>query len=221
MSFESFQKCQMLSKQSTNLTKLGYDFRGDTLSEYLKVQNLLMTRYHIEQGSMLTIMKEFGIPSSRTMDTLFREFEITARTLSEAATLSIEQERIDPMKNWHSFVHIWHGTWDAKKVLLRSSLEKRLAEFYDTQQIRYEVESLRLKYFDHTQNLYRVAIPDFYLPDDNRIVEVKSTYWLDAENMRAKARGYVNLGFKFSLYLDGELIENWSLSRDSNPDLDD
>lgn len=211
----------MLSKRSSNLTKLGYDFGGDALSEYLKIQNLLMTRYHIEQGSMLTIMKEFGIPSSRTMDILFREFEIAARTLSEATTLSIEQERIDPIKNWHSFVHIWHETWDAKKVLLRSTLEKRLAEFYDTRQIRYEVESLRLKYFDPAQNLYRVAIPDFYLPDDNRIVEVKSTYWLDIENMRAKARGYVDLGFKFSLYLDGEFIENWSLSRDSNPDLDD
>ena len=211
----------MLKKQSRNLTKLGYDFSGDSLSEYLKIQNVLMTKYHIEQGSMLTIMKEFGIPSSRTMDTLFREFEITSRTLPEAYMVAIDQNRFDPAKNLPSFVNIWHTTWDAKKVLLRSSLEKQFAQDLDTKQIRYEVESMRIKYFDQEQSLYRIAIPDFYLPDDNRIVEVKSTYWLDVKNMQAKARGYTDLGFNFSLYLDGNIIENWSLSRDSNPDLDD
>ena len=210
MSFESFQKSQLRTKKSINLVKLGFDFEGDLLAEYLKIQSLLMSRYHIQNESMLTIMKEFDIPSSRTMDILFREFEIKARSLSDATTLSIEYNRSDPLKNAHSFVHIRHDTWDGKKVLLRSSLEQKFAELLDASNTRYEVENMRLKYFDHTQNLYRIAIPDFYLPDHNKIVEVKSTYWLDEQNMRAKANGYIKLGFKFSLYLDGELIENWA-----------
>ena len=205
MSFETFRKSQFFLRKSSNLQKLGFDFSGDPQQEYLKIQNLLMTRYFIENGSMITIMKEFGIPSSRTMDTVFREFEIKARSDQEAALLSIQEGRSDPFKNAHSFVHIWHDTWEGKNFMLRSSHEEHLAKFLDDAQIRYEVECMRIKYFDGEN--YRIAIPDFYLPETNEIVEVKSTYWLDKENMNAKSKAYKELGFGFLLYLDKQWVE--------------
>ena len=195
--------------RSCNLSKLGFDFESDTLQEYLKVQSLLVSRYHIQNGSMITIMKEFQIPSSRTMDILFREFDITARSTRDAATLSVQEGRSTPLENLHTFVHIWHSTWDGKSFLLRSSLEEKLAKLLDAEKVCYEVECLRVKYFDEQNITFRTAAPDFYIPQDNRIIEVKSAYWLDEQNMRAKVDAYRKLGYSFSLYLDGVMIEDW------------
>ena len=220
MSFETFKQSGLFKQKSKNLQKLGFDFSNpDTLSEYLKIQNLLVTEYFILHGSMITIMKKFGIPSTKTLDILFREFDIEARSLSDACKNSIEEGRSNPIENFNSFVHIWHTTWDGKAVLLRSSVEKRFAQLLDDQREPYEVECLRIKYFDAELQQYRIAIPDFYLPRLHKIIEVKADYWLDPINMESKRIAYQKLGYSFALYLENELIENWSLPRDSNPDL--
>lgn len=41
------------------------------------------------------------------------------------------------------------------------------------------METLHIKYFDTQRNEYRCAIPDFYIPSKNEIVEIKSLYTLD------------------------------------------
>lgn len=68
---------------------------------------------------------------------------------------------------------------------------------------------MRIKYFDSTQQQFRIAIPDFYLPETNSITEVKATYWLDEQNMRDKQQAYLKLGYTFNLFLDNKMIENW------------
>ena len=210
MSFETFKKSQLLSRKSNNLSLLGFDFDNPNIEqEYLKIQQMLVTEYFIKRGSMLTIMKKFGIPSTRTMDILFREFCIDARNLSESALLSIESGRSDPVKNISTFQHLWHTTWDGKKVLLRSSHEQAFAISLDAARTKYEVECFRLRYFDAKRQANRIAVPDFYLVNDHRIVEVKSTYWLNVENMKAKAESYRRLGFAFSLFLDNQLLVDW------------
>ena len=203
MSFETFQKSQLYYKRSPNLTRLGFNFENENkLEEYLKIQSMLFTLYHIQEGSMLTIMKEFKIPSTRTMDIIFREFEIKSRTLSEATVLSIEKNRSLPMKNYNSFVHIWHTTWNGQQILLRSSHEKAFAEILDSKKILYFVETLRIKYFDKSSNSFKIAIPDFYLPAQHKIVEVKSNYWLDEIQMKSKRDAYRELGYSFDLFLE-------------------
>lgn len=210
MSFKTFIKSQMYVRKSVNLTRLGFNFdNDDVFEEYKKIQQMLVTEYFIKQGSMLTIMKEFGIPSTRTLDILFREFEIQARNLSESTLLSIENKRSDPVKNMKCLKRIWHSTWDGKQVLLRSSHEQTFAEYLDKWQITYEVECFRFRYFDKDKNCYRIAVPDFYLVKQNRIVEVKSCYWFNEQNMRAKATAYRDLGFQFSLFLDRQLHDDW------------
>jgi hypothetical protein len=207
MSFETFIKSQLYKKRSPNLVKLGFDFSNQNVhEEYHKIQEMLFTEYHIKHGSMITIMDQFKIPSTRTIDTLFREFEIKSRTLSEATSNAYEQNRVNvpPIK----FHNIWHKTWMGNSVLLRSSYEKQFALLLDEIQEEYHVEAMRIKYFNKREDKFKIAIPDFYLPKENKIVEIKSTYWLD-DSMKDKKEAYESLGYKFSLYLDGKIVDSW------------
>lgn len=41
----------------------------------------------------------------------------------------------------------------------------------------------------------RVAIPDFYLPETNEIIEIKSSWTFDKQNMKDKFIAYKKLGY--------------------------
>jgi hypothetical protein len=208
MSFESFTKSQLYTRKSKNLDKLGFDYSNDPKTEYLKIQSIIYSLYHIKCESMLTIMKKFNIPSSRTMDIIFNHFDVEPRSLSEAGTNAYNQHRSVLPSNY-IFKTTYHTTWENKIVYLRSSYELELAKLLDSQKISYDVECLRIKYFDTQEQRYRISVPDFYLPQEHKIIEVKSDYWLNEINMRDKQKSYAELGYKFSLYLNFNLIENW------------
>jgi hypothetical protein len=209
MSIEEFRKSQMFTHKSPNLVKLGFDFTNNLEEEYTKIQDLLSTLYLIKCESMLTIMKQFGIPSSRTMDILFRLFDIEARSFSEATSNAYMTERQYPRETKSQYKSGWHKSWNGKSVYLRSSYEKEVAEILDAERVDYHVESLRIKYYDSSQKKFRIAIPDFYLPDSNTIIEVKSDYTLDPLEMECKKQSYKELGYKFKLYLEHKIVENW------------
>lgn len=207
MCYQLFIKSQLYTKKSVNLHRLGFDFSKNHEEEYYRLQNLLNVHYHSENGSMLTIMKKYSIPSTRTMDSVFRIFSIVPRSLSDAQKNSLLTGR----SNSHNHVRFtskqqWHKSWDNKSVFLRSSYELNYAKYLDKEKIKYDVESLRISYFDSLQNKYRVAIPDFYLPETNTIVEIKSTYWLNEENMEDRRKEYQRLGFNFQLIVDGNMV---------------
>ena len=208
MILQTFLKSQLYTKRSPNLTRLGFDFDQDPCTEFKKVQSMLYTEYHIHGESMLTIMKRFSIPSTRTMDILFRLFDIQSRSFSESQRLALELSRATPPTNI-SYQHIYHTTWYGDVVYLRSSYEQEYALALDQSKTKYLVEHMRIKYYDRDKKTYRIAVPDFYLPDSNTIVEVKSSYWLTEQEMKDKSDAYKALGFKFALYLDHKLIENW------------
>ena len=204
----NFFNSQFYKRRSKNLEKLGFDFSKDHSDEYYKIQSMIYTEYHIKCESMLTLMKQFNIPSSRTMDIVFRLFNIEARSFSESAINALETERAQ-VRTGIVYKTIYHKSWFGETFCLRSSYEEDYAKELDKSQTKYFVEHLRIKYFSKTENRYRIAIPDFYLPDTNTIVEVKSTYWLNEEEMRNKKDAYINLGYKFKLNLDHKLLEDW------------
>ena len=107
---------------------------------------------------------------------------------------------------WSKFNSQWHKSWSGKDVYLRSSYELDYAKYLDKQKINYDVECLRILYYDNSSNNYRIAIPDFYLPDSNTIVEIKSQYWLNESNMKDKSVEYKKLGFNFQLIVEGKTI---------------
>jgi hypothetical protein len=100
-----------------------------------------------------------------------------------------------------------HTTWDDNEVFLRSSYEFEYAEILDKQKIHYEVESLRIKYFDTLDNCVRIAIPDFYIPSTNTIVEIKSEYTTNSINMRDKFKAYNELGYNAKLILEHKEVD--------------
>jgi DNA-dependent RNA polymerase auxiliary subunit epsilon len=101
----------------------------------------------------------------------------------------------------------WHITWNNKKVFLRSSYELEYATFLDENKIDYDVEKLRIQYVDSRDGSKRTAIPDFYLVDSNTIVEVKSCYTLNLQNMKDKFLEYERLGYKVKLLLDKKEVD--------------
>ena len=76
------------------------------------------------------------------------------------------------------------------------------ANILDAQQINYEYEAFRIKYYDTYLEVERTSIPDFYLPDSNTIVEIKSTYTLNVQNMKDRVKAYRELGYNFILMLN-------------------
>lgn len=75
------------------------------------------------------------------------------------------------------------------------------------QKIDYDMEALRIKYYDSYTKMFRFAVPDFYLPETNTIVEVKSKWTLDKQNMIDKRKAYLELGYNFKLLYEHEFVE--------------
>jgi len=125
------------------------------------------------------------------------------RSLSESISnaLFTGRSKINPISK-SNYKSGWHTTWDDKKVFLRSSYELDYAKQLDDYKIRYEVESIRIKYFDTLLNRERTAISDFYLLDLNMIVEIKSSYTFDIINTKEKALTFKNNGYNYKLILD-------------------
>ena len=95
-----------------------------------------------------------------------------------------------------------HISWNGYVFTSRSSYELDYANSLDEQKINYEYESLRIKYYDTYLEVERTSIPDFYLPDSNTIVEIKSTYTLNVQNMKDREKAYRDLGYNFILMLN-------------------
>ena len=120
--------------------------------------------------------------------------------------ISIHEHKLGKYTQCHNFESIYktgfHITWDNKKVWYRSSYELDYAKELDEKKIKYELETLRIWYFDTQKCIDRTAIPDFYLPETNTIVEIKSSYTYDKQNMDDKIKAYKKYGYNFKLILD-------------------
>ena len=136
------------------------------------------------------------------MDILFRIFDIEARSWSEMTVNAYYTGRQSITGPIHpKYKCGWHKTWNNKSVYLRSSLELEYANKLDQEQIDYDVECLRIKYFDTALNRHRIAIPDFYIPASNTIVEVKGMYFYDHQNIEDRKLAFSKLGYNFELYI--------------------
>ena len=86
----------------------------------------------------------------------------------------------------------------------------------DSQKIPYKVEAkeTRTKYRDSELQRERVAVPDFYLPKTNEIIEVKSKYTLgNIQRMKEKFEAYQKRGFIPKLWLDFKFEELRNLQK--------
>lgn len=150
---------------------------------------------------MLDIQKIYEIKSERTLELLFKFLNIETRSFSEAQVLAILNGKSE-IPNNYNFKCGWHISWENKQFFYRSSYELDYMKELDRKNISYESEIFRIPYFNKFKNNWNIAIPDIYLPDTKTIVEIKSEYTYNKQEMIDKSNEYKRLGFNFKLILD-------------------
>lgn len=188
--------CNKLSKDVPLFKKLGVLESNLNNSKLLAIEKL-KDLYFNQKLTGSIIRKLYGIQSN-TLFFFFRKNGMRLRSLSESQRVGLEEGRIN-LPSQKTYRSGWHTAWNNKKVYLRSQLEFDFAKQLDEKKIYYEVESLRIRYYDSQKKKERIALPDFYLPKENKIVEIKSDYFLDSVNMKDKEKAYRASGYNFEL----------------------
>lgn len=164
-----------------------------TLDNYLKIKNNI--QYLIDSGySCVDICKSI-FKGNKKGNTIFKTLGINVKTLSEAVSNAFLQGKFDN-------IELWYKTWMGNEIYLRSSYEVDFAKELDKKQIKYQYEPFQIKYYDSYQKKIRCAIPDFYLPETNTIIEIKSTWTLNLSEMKDKAKAYKEQGYNFKFILE-------------------
>lgn len=186
----------------------------DFVNEYNKVKKILYNEYVINGLSPSDIYKKYDckkhINHSETLLHVFKDMNFPIRSYKASTSNSWLQGKYNSTKGFQ-YKQQWHTTWDNKEVFLHSSYELDYAKELDEQHINYDVECLRIKYFNNNDNEYHCAIPDFYLKDTNTIVEIKSSWTLNVQEMKDKFDAYKKMGYNCKLILDHKEIDLYSL----------
>lgn len=176
--------------------------------EFTRVKDMLTELYWNQHLSLQEIKDKFskcekGLSGLRHM---FIAMGIQTRTPKQAnvnftlqhpdKALNIKENTL--FKGNYTFKSGWHTTWNNKKIFYRSSDELNFALQLDEKKINYEVEKIRIFYYDTQKQCERLAIVDFYLPDTNEIFEIKGFKWYSEttkQNMRDKFVAYKKAGY--------------------------
>jgi hypothetical protein len=192
--------CRSYSRYEKMFRKLnleGYNYK--TLND--KALNVLSKMYFTDKLSKNEITQKTKILSN-TIFKFFKLNNIKLRSLSEANSNYILQG--GEIKSSNSYKNGYHRTWENKDIYYRSSYELEYAKILDERKIKYDVELLRIEYYDSKKEKIRIAVPDFYLSETNTIVEIKSTFSLDKKNMEDKSKEYKKIGYNFILCVNQE-----------------
>lgn len=200
--------CQhILTQKSPNLQKLGFDITSlgtpRVYEEWDKLYEKLYNLYITQKLSTPIIKHKFNLASVKTIWSLLHALHIPIRDYSQGTSNAILCGRAKLINHQNKYKHGWHTAWNNKHVYYRSSYELDYCSQLDEQQIDYDMEYLRIEYWDSVKQKQRIAIPDFYLPSTNTIVEIKSLYTYDKQNMIDKSDQYKKLGYQFKLILEG------------------
>lgn len=197
---------------STLIKYFGFDkkFLGtpDVEKEFNRIGKIFYNLYWEQGLSGIEISKIYGYNNPHYFSfKILKYFGIDTRNRKDATKNAILMGKLKPHEIENQFKSEWHKTWNNKEFFLRSSYETDYANYLDSEKIDYEVELLHIKYFDTTKNEYRCAVPDFYLPETNTIVEIKSNWTLDIQNMKDKVKVYKELGYNFKLILEHKEVD--------------
>lgn len=190
-----------------SLVKFGLDYskKGteEIYDEYFRIKKQLEDdyRHHINDEELID---KYGYTSGlANFHKVLKSLGIRIRSLSESQIEAYFFHDFSNNCNSHpKYKEGWHKSWDGKEYYLRSSYEFDFAKELDEHKIAYKVENFRIKYFDTKKCEYRCAIPDFYLPSTNEIVEIKSNWTLDIQNMKDRFKAYNELGYRPKLILE-------------------
>ena len=189
--------------------------------EFTRVKDMLNELYWNRQLSLQEVKDKFpkckkGLSGLRRM---LIAIGIQIRTPKQAnVNFTLQHpDKVLNLKEKHSinnyqFKSGWHTTWDNKQIFYRSNDELNFALQLDEKKILYEVEKVRIFYYDTQKQCDRLAVIDFYLPDTNEIFEIKGYMWKSEttkQNMRDKFIAYKKLGYIPHLIVNNSEIMNF------------
>ena len=175
--------------------------------EFIRIKDMLYDLYWNQHLSLQEIKDKFPLCTKDLsgLKKLLNSIGIKLRTNKQAISNFIKQhpDKVSNLKEKHSinnyqFKSGWHTTWNNKQIFYRSSDELNFALQLDENKINYEVEKVRIFYYDTQKQCERLAIVDFYLPDTNELIEIKGFRWhseTTKQNMRDKFVAYKKAGY--------------------------
>jgi len=173
---------------------------------------MLNDMYWNQHMSSTEICKKFNYRNEhQLLKTIFKWLKIKSKSRHYSLFENFKTGRLELAKYNHVYKESYYTTWDNKTIYLRSSYERDYANYLDENKILYDVEKLRIPYYDSQRKENRIAIPDFYLIETNTIVEIKSYWTLDVINMIDKVKAYKENGYDFKLILEHEETDVYSL----------
>jgi hypothetical protein len=167
----------------------------DIYEEYQRVKNILLEDYIDNELSLPDMAKKYNHGDVRNFNKIINSLGIEKREMSEAQFLYLKNHDVKLPYSKHHYKYGWHITWEGKKIFYRSSYELEYAKYLDENKIQYDVEKLKIIYWDSQLKRQRIAIPDFYLSKENKIVEIKSSWTYDEINMNDKFKAYKEHGY--------------------------
>ena len=198
------EECKPFVPRLKTLRKLGIE-RGTLKTRYQTAVQRICTEYFDEKESLCTLSKKYGL-DELVFYQILQQDPRGVRSLSESLQTALECDRLH-IQDSPNFIHGTHTSWEGFNFHYRSSWEEQYMKELDEQKIRYEVEPFYVRYWDSQQQKERLAKPDFYLPDSNEIVELKSTFTYDEQNMKDKFQAYRKKGYTPKLLLNWKFID--------------
>ena len=195
------KECKPFVYRLNTYKKFGiYD--GPLSSRNEKLRDLIYDEYFVNKKSSVVIEAEYGISNQSILNILNREFGST-RNLSEGISLAIKEGRLLLPRKSNLYKTGVHESWEGNIYYYRSSWEESYMKWLDERKVKYLYEPFRIDYLDTLKNEIKIAIPDFYLPDSNEIIEIKSLYTLgNIQIMKDKFLAYQKMGYVPRLLLD-------------------
>ena len=177
----------------------------DTPGKLDNAVNVLEFDYHSLKLSSLDIHSKYGfLCSASNVSNLLKTLGIERRSLSEASTEALLQGKGKLGEGGENrYKTGYHMSWNNKKHYYRSSYELNFFILLDENKIHYEVESLRIEYFDTVKKKKRIAIPDVIV--NNTIYEVKGSYTFNEQNMIDKYMYYDQIGYKLVMVYEHQI----------------
>lgn len=199
-------KCNLSTKVQTfknlsNYFSLDLSKQGsqDFLVDYQKCREYVIALY--EKHSLPSLAEYVNHPDKGggNIAKLLSYLDIPLSNRSQAQHKSLLHNRATIRHN-KQYKYGWITAFN-KRHFYRSSYELKFANHLISNNIPFDMESLRLEYYDSIQQKTRIAIPDFII--NNTIAEIKSNYTLDTQNMIDKFLMYIHQGYTPYLILDG------------------
>lgn len=195
--------CRNLSHNNSAFFRLGINIVDFGTKEiYIKffdcIDNLKHL-YHSEELPLTEIGVKYNL-NFQTLSSIFKRWGLLTREVGEQQFISLKNGRRTIPANY-MYKKGWHTTWNGKNAYYRSSYELEYYQKLDEEHIDYDVENLRIIYYDTQLKRRRVAIPDINTPHNNQLIEIKSTWTYNKINMRDKIKAYKKLGYSVKLVI--------------------